>query len=211
MVRFHYDFLSPYSYIASQLIRRDYADLELEYAPVVLGSILSKRGVKGPGEIPSRRRIGLQDALLLCSHYDIEFAAPPTHPFNSIYALRSVCAVPDDGTRARLTDAYFRAAWVDSEALDDMAVLTRCLEACGVDQDPEDVATTREHRATLKANTRDAIDRGVWGVPSFVVDDFVFFGHDRLPLLRAYLQGKLTYDPAQLDELLARPQPGRIV
>ena len=211
MVTFHYDFLSPYSYMASQLIRRDYADLDLAYAPVVLGSILSKRGVKGPGEIPSRRRIGLQDNLLLCSHYDIPFNGPPTHPFNSIYALRSVCAVPDDDTRARLTDRYFRAAWAESKALDDLAVLSECLADCGVDQDPEEVATTREHRAALKANTRDAIERGVWGVPSFVVDGFVFFGHDRLPLLRAYMQGKLTYDPAQLDELLSRPQPGRIV
>ena len=52
---------------------------------------------------------------------------------------------------------------------------------------------------------------GAWGVPTFVAEGQVFFGHDRLPLLRAFLTGQATYDPERLERMLARPQPGRIV
>ena len=210
MTKFYFDFLSPYSYLASELLAKMYTHLDLEYSPVILGSMLSHRGAQGPGEIATRRRIGLEDALLLAQYFNIPFEGPPTHPFNSIYALRSVCAVEDASLRKRLTHRYFRAAWSEGLSLEDMKVLQQCLMEIGIDQDPEEVATTREYRAALKQNTKDALAAGAWGVPSFVVDELVFFGHDRLALLEAYLSGKIEKTPKKLEELLARPQPGRI-
>lgn len=209
-VLFHFDFISPYSYVASQLLARpEHAHLELEYTPVVFGTMLSKLGVPGPGEIPARRRAGLQDVLLLCQHYDIDLKGPPTHPFNSLYALRSVCgARPED--RARLTTAYFQAAWGEGRALDDPAVLRDVLARLGVDQDPEAAASDRDNRATLKRNTKALLDAGAWGVPTFLVDDLLFFGHDRIALLEAYLAGGLDRRTEALEEMLTRPQPGRI-
>jgi len=210
MAKFYFDFLSPYSYLASQLITKRYTQLDLEYRPVVLGTMLSKLGAQGPGEIPSRRRIGLEDLILLAQHFDIPLEGPPTHPFNSIYALRSVCAVSDHESRRKLTNSYFRATWAEGKSLEDLSVLRECLAELGIDHDPEEIATTREYRAALKQNTKDALAAGAWGVPSFVVDDLVFFGHDRLELLEAYMSGKLSKEPSKLEDLLARPQPGRI-
>lgn len=210
-IQLYFDFISPYSYLASQLIARrpEYQALELVYRPVVFGTMLSRLGTKGPGEIPSRRRQGLQDVLLLAQLYDIPLAGPPTHPFNSLYALRSVCAAPSD-KQGPLTAAYFAATWGRGESLEDMAVLRRCLAEVGVTQDPEEAASARENRAAVKANTAELLERGGWGVPSFWLDDLLLFGHDRLPLLVAYAEGRVQQAPAQLDELLARPQPGRI-
>lgn len=211
-VLFHFDFISPYSYLASQLVLRPaYQDLTLRYRPVVFGTMLSKLGVKGPGEIPARRRHGLQDVLLLCAHHGISIEGPPTHPFNSLYALRSVCAVPDEADKARLTSAYFRAAWAEGRALDDPEVLRQILAEVGISQDPEEAASRREIRQQLKAQTLGLLDRGAWGVPSLVVDDLLFYGHDRLPLLKAYLAGELDAQPAKLEALLNRPQPGRVI
>ena len=210
MPRFYFDFISPYSYLASQLIARKYSHWDLDYRPVALGSMLSHRKVKGPGEIPSRRRIGLEDVLLLAAHHDIPLQGPPSHPFNSIYALRSVCAVSEAKQKAKLTDRYFRAAWAEGRNLEDLSVLRDCLAEVGGDHDPEEVATTRDHRATLKQNTKRALLDGAWGVPSFEIDALIFFGHDRLELLDAYLSGGLRLDQNKLEELLSRPQPGRI-
>lgn len=209
-VRFFFDFLSPYSYLASRRLRTaPYDQIPMSYCPVTFGSILSKLGVKGPGEIPNRRRHQLMDVLLVAKDADFPLEGPPTHPFNSVYALRSVVAAPEEA-QARLTHAYFDATWARGEALDDLDVLRRITKEAGVDHDPEDVATDRTHRATLKANTKDLLAMGGWGVPTFVVDDILFWGQDRLAHLASYLAHRNS-PLAKCEELLGRPQPGRIV
>lgn len=210
-VLFHFDFISPYSYVASQLLQRpEYAAIAPRYCPVVFGTILSKLGVKGQGEIPVRRRQGLQDIVLLCQHHGIELQGPPTHPFNSLYALRSICAAPD-AVKAQLTHAYFHAAWAEGRSLDNPDVLKDILQSLNIEQDPVEVASTRAARLELKQNTKNLLAAGAWGVPTFLVDEQLFFGQDRLELLKAYLQGDLELQTAHVDEMLIRPQPGRVI
>jgi 2-hydroxychromene-2-carboxylate isomerase len=211
-VAFFFDFISPYSYLASQLLakRQELAALDIEAKPVIFGSILSKLGVKGPGEIPSRRRLGLADAMMLASHYDLPFEGPPSHPFNSIYALRSVCAVADAKRRLALAQRFFEAAWAEGESLEDLSVLRRCIAECGLEVDPEAAASAAENRQALKANTEALLALGGWGVPTFVAGDALFFGHDRLELLRAFIGGRATLDREKLERMLERPQPGRL-
>lgn len=211
-VRFYFDFISPYSYLASALIEREprYAALPFELRPVVFGSVLAKLGAKGQGEIPARRRLGMADVLLLAKHYGVPLEGPPTHPFNSVYALRSVSAVADPVARRALMHRYFLATWGEGRSLEDLAVLRDCLRDVGIEQDPEAAATTREAREALRANLASLLELGGWGVPTFVVDDVLLWGHDRLPLLAELCAGKLALDRPKLEELLARPQPGRI-
>jgi 2-hydroxychromene-2-carboxylate isomerase len=211
-VDFYFDFISPYSYLASQLIERrpELMAIDFRYRPVVFGSMLSKLGSKGPGEIPSRRRAGLQDVLLLADHYGLPLEGPPTHPFNSIYALRSVCAVADEVMRGKLMRSYFKKTWGEGKSLEDLGVLRACLAELGIVQDPEEAASVAENRRMLKSNTQEALDRGAWGVPTFMVDGLIFFGHDRLDLLASYLSGRCGVAAGKLDELLGRPQPGRL-
>jgi 2-hydroxychromene-2-carboxylate isomerase len=211
-VVFYFDFISPYSYLASQLIatRPELAAISFLHRPVVFGTILAKRNAAGPGEIPSRRRQGLADVLLLAERYGIPLEGPPAHPFNSIYALRSVCAVEEESAKHRLMQLYFRAAWASGESLEDLGVLSRCLREAGIDQDPEEVATDRRWRAALKENTSDALAHGAWGVPTFLVEDVLLFGHDRLELLADVVAGRVRLDREKLERMLARPQPGRI-
>ena len=210
MVVFYFDFISPYSYLASQLIRRDYSEIEFSYRPVVFGSILARLEKKGPGEIPSQRRHGLRDILMLADHYNIPLEGPPKHPFNSVYALRSVYAVRDEAQRAQLTQRYFSKAWAEGGDLEDLDVLKTCLAELNIEQDPLEVATHPDQRKALKANTKAALNEGVWGVPTFVKDTHLFFGHDRLPLLAAYLDGQLENHEERLEAMLLRPQPQRI-
>lgn len=211
-VRFYFDFLSPYSYLASQLLatRPEYRSIELDIRPVVFGTVLSRLDSKGQGEIKAQRRIGLEDVILLAKLHGFPLEGPPTHPFNSIYALRSVCGVADPAKRRELTRLYFLRTWGEGKSLEDMDVLKGCLREVGVEQDPMEAASARENRQALKSYTEELLELGGWGVPFLVVDDIALFGHDRLPLLRALLDGKVAPDRAKLESLLARPQPGRI-
>lgn len=212
-VVFHFDFISPYSYLASQLIDRDprLREVGVTDVPVVLGTILSRRGVMGPGEIPARRRQQLEDVMLLCQHYDLPFEGPPTHPFNSIYALRSTASIEDLDTRRAFVRACFEAAWVEGKDLAEPAVVRDCGTRIGLALDPIERASDPALRKALKDNTARAYANGAWGVPTFIVDDLLFFGHDRLPLLTAYLEGKVEPDRNRIDRMLARPQPKRIL
>jgi hypothetical protein len=67
-------------------------------------------------------------------------------------------------------------------------------------------ARTNEIKERPRLQTERAIQVGVFGVPSFVVDGEIFWGNDRLPLLNAYLQGRLPADKAQVEEILSRPR-----
>jgi 2-hydroxychromene-2-carboxylate isomerase len=85
------------------------------------------------------------------------------------------------------------------------------LAELGIAQDPEEAASAGENRRMLKSYTEELLALGGWGVPTFEVEGQIFFGHDRLDLLSAYLRGRTKLDEAKLSVLLARPQPGRIL
>jgi len=207
---FYFDFISPYSFIASQ---RWPAFPELSRArvqPIVFGSVLSHYGAQGPGEIPAKRRHGLADVLLLAQHHRIPFSGPPRHPFNSIYALRSTLAVPDPERRIALMRRYFAAAWSEGRDLEDLDVLRACLADVNVDQDPEAAASDADARRSLKAETKRFIQRGGFGVPTFEVNGLLFFGQDRMELAAAAARGELELDTNQLESMLQRPQPPRL-
>jgi 2-hydroxychromene-2-carboxylate isomerase len=204
---FYFDFISPYSYLASQRIAREaaFSRLAFDYRPVVFGTILSRRGVLGPGEIPSRRTAMLADLVLLSTRLGIPFEGPPAHPFNPLYALRSAIAIESPDQRARLVQAYFRRGWAEGQSLEDVTVLKSVLAELAIEQDPEETASAALNRRALKANTEEALALGVWGVPTFVADGLLFFGQDRLELLADYVEGRLALDRAKLESLLARP------
>lgn len=207
--RFYFDFLSPYSYLASALLARraPAARAHLDYRPVPVGSLLARRGLTGPGEVEVKRSAVLDDCLLLAQHHGVPFEGPPRQPFPSIPALRSVLAVEDPAARQALTHRYFHAAWGEGRDLDDPAVLAACLAEVGVDQDPEATRRDRAVRDALKREVVEAHDLGVFGVPTFVTPDGVrFFGHDRLALCEAYLAGELTLDRTRVARLMERPR-----
>lgn len=209
-VVFYFDYISPYSFLASQ---RWPAFPELARArvqPVVFGSILAHYGTQGPGEIPARRRHGLADVLLLAAHHRIPLQGPPRHPFNSIYALRSTLAVEDPIRRTSLMRRYFAAAWGEGRDLEDLDVLRACLDDVGIEQDPEAAASDPAARKALKTETKRFIERGGFGVPTFEVNGHFHFGQDRMELAAAAARGDVELDEARLTSMLERPQPPRL-
>ncbi|MEM1024274.1 MAG: DsbA family protein [Myxococcota bacterium] len=207
MTTFFFDYISPYSFIACRLLER--SGQGWTPAPVVLGSILSHRGVQGPGEEDVRRHAGLVDLLLLCAHYDIPVEGPAKHPFNSVPALRTTLAVHETG-RARVVARFFEAAWSEGVDLESTATLQALLDELKIEVDAEAATFDRSLRAQLKADTRTFIERGGFGVPTVAEGQLLFFGHDRLELARAYAEGRIELDEAKLAHMGGRPRPPRL-
>lgn len=210
-VRFYFDFISPYSYLAAELLHRraDLGDMELDPRPVALGSVFSRLGVRGPGEVSVRRRAGLQDVLLLADFYGLPLVGPPAHPFNSLYALRTVCLVEDVEQRGALVRRFFASAWGEGRSLEDLDVLRRDLRDLGIDLEPERASSDALARKRIKDFTAELLELGGYGVPTFEVDGRTFFGHDRLDLLVAYCSGRIRLSDERLAALLARSKHER--
>lgn len=208
-VLFHFDVVSPYSWLAlmrAEGFAREH-DVRFTLKPVVYAALLQSTGLVGPVEVPSKRRYTMLDVQRAALRAGVELTGPPAHPFRSIEALRTICLFLDRPGALRLSAALADAAWGAGRSLADPAVLVDVVESCGFDG-RDLVARIADDRvkAALRANTDEALARGVFGVPTFALDGELFWGHDRLDHLADRLSGRFPIDRPLLERMLARPQ-----
>jgi len=196
-IDFYLDFISPYAYLAFEHLPQALEGLSysVDYRPVLLGAVIRHHGQLGPAEIPAKRQWTYRHVLWLGQAHGIPIEMPATHPYNPLAHLRlALAASGAPSTNRYLTETIFREVWRGgAEAADPArlaALQARLASAQPLPHAPGDAAV----KAQLKANTDEAIARGVFGVPAFVVDGQLFWGFDSLPALRAYLEGDAWFD-----------------
>jgi 2-hydroxychromene-2-carboxylate isomerase len=198
-LQFHFDYISPYSYLAWHRLH-DVAGrhgLRVDLKPTLLAALLNHWGHKGPGEIPSKRLYMFKDCLRTAATAGIPFAPPFSHPFNPLASLRATLLGMDDDTRQELVTRLFAATWAESLDVGSPEVVARICADTGVPdaleriQDP--AVKQRLHDAS-----REAIELGVFGVPTMIVGDELFWGTDSLMHLERYLRGE---DPVRPDDM----------
>ncbi len=192
-VTFYLDFISPYAWLAFHALPQALQDIShrVVHKPVLFGAMLKHHGQLGPAEIPAKRDWTYRQVLWLARQQGCELKLPAAHPFNPLGLLRLAVACDADGQPNRyICEQVFRHVWCSGE---DAADLDRLQSLSARLQPARDVASP-EVKQDLQSNTREAIECGLFGVPSFVVDDKVFWGQDALPMLRAYLQGDEWFD-----------------
>ncbi len=192
-VRFHFDYLSPYAYLAFQgihaLSARHGHDVEL--VPILFAAVLNHHGQKGPAEIPAKRSYVFKDCVRTASLLKVPMRPPPSHPFNPLLALRATAAVADPASRRALAKRFFDATWATGEGVTDPALVAAMIDEVGLDSaDLLAEATSPDGKERIRANTEQAIADGVFGVPTMIVDGELFWGHDSLPHLEAQLRGE---------------------
>jgi 2-hydroxychromene-2-carboxylate isomerase len=187
----YYDFRSPYAYFASHRIRRgDLAPpgFAWHWQPVSIDVLLNLQAGREPwapyvDPLPAPKRTHLiADVRRLASYYGLPMRpTKPPRP-NSIPALcLAACLEEDD--RAAFTYAAFDALWQEQRDISDAEVLAKYLTDSGGSADIMARAFEASALADLANRTAGAYARGVFGVPTFVCDDQLFFGNDRLDLL----------------------------
>lgn len=208
-VRLYFDFVSPYSYLALTQVEAFGAKhrIEWEVRPVVYGALLDATGLVGPAEVDIKRRYTFRDIRRVARLLGVPLVGPPAHPFRSLEALRAVCLFHDDPAAVPLAVALAHACWGEGKDLTDLDVVVAAVEAAGLEGDGlgerlRDPAV----KDGLRRFTAEALDAGVFGVPSFEYEDEIFWGHDRLDHLAALLEGRLYRVESQVDEMLARPR-----
>ncbi len=202
-MKFYFDFISPYAYLAWTQIHAlaEAHGRGVEPVPVLFAGLLNHWGHKGPAEIPPKRVYVFKDTLRTAHMLGVPLSPPPTHPFNPLAALRVASLDLETKVRRKLIDALFEATWGGGPGIADPAVVGEIATALGI-EDPIERAGEATIKELVKTNTSDAIAAGVFGVPTIVCDGELFWGFDSFRHLERFLDDD---DPLPgADELLAK-------
>lgn len=187
-IHFYLDFISPYAWLAFDALPKALQGIShrVVHKPVLFAAMLKHHGQLGPAEMPSKRDWTYRQVLWLAHQQGTAMQLPAMHPFNPLGLLRLATACDADGQPSRyVCETIFRHVWCTGEDAADPARLSLLTTQLSPAREPTDPAV----KQAVQTHTEEAIGLGVFGVPSFVVNDKLFWGQDALPMLRAYLQG----------------------
>ena len=185
---FYFDFGSLNAYLAWRLL----PDIEqrtgarFEQVPVLLGGIFKATGNRSPVEayagVPAKLAYEFREIdRFIARHGFAEFRMNPHFPVNTLTLMRGAVAAQQLDLFEAYVAAIFHFMWEDPRKLDDPAVLEAALEEAGLPSE-ELFALIGEQgvKDQLIANTQQALEQGVFGLPSFIVGSELWFGKDRL-------------------------------
>lgn len=188
-VEFFFDFVSPYSYLAYSQLDSLQADISLR--PMHVLSVMKIVG-NTPTTVTcaAKGRYAGADLARWARRYGVAVKRPDMRAMNNAACARAVLAAPSSEVARQITTALFDACWRDGQTLTTTAEVLGVLEAAGIETaslaGQIDAPETLER---LEKNNQEAADRGVFGAPSFLLGDSLFFGNDRLDFVREHLAG----------------------
>lgn len=193
-LEFYYDYGSPYSYLADTQVEAiaKRAGAALAHKPMLLGGVFKATGNTSPMTVEQKSKWSAFDMPLWARHYGVPFQRNPFFPVNTLALMRGAAAAQIDGLFERYHPAIYKAMWVDSRNLNDIAEVAKVLTAAGLDAGKFGARIQdQDVKDRLKATTDEAVARGAFGAPTCFVDDMMFFGNDRLPFVEMALKGEL--------------------
>ena len=192
-IEFYFDFSSPYSYIAGEVIDGLAAKYgrKVKWRPMLLGVVFQKTGQPLLVNVPLKGEYSMRDFARSARYHGVPFTFPAKFPLSTVSAARAYYWLHgQDCAKARqFARAVFRAYWVDGRDISDLAVVQDIAAGLGIEGAALAAGiATPEIKERLKVETDTAIAKGMCGAPYFVVDGEPFWGADRLPQIEKWLQ-----------------------
>src|SRR4051812_34857858 len=183
IVEFFFDVGSPASYIAWNRIAgiANAAGATLVYRPMLLGGVFQATGNQSPMNIPAKSRYMKDDLARFAERHGVPFELNPHFPINTLTLMRAATGLQmrDEARMLPYVDAVGRAIWVDGKNMNDPVVVAGVLQAAGFDPPALlPITADPEVKERLKATTQEAVERGVFGAPTFFVDGQMYWGQD---------------------------------
>jgi 2-hydroxychromene-2-carboxylate isomerase len=190
----YFDFISPFSYLQCEQLPLLERRLDIRYRPVLFAGLLKAWGHKGPAEIAAKRRFTYRFVVWQAARLGIPLKFPPAHPFNPLPLLRLAIACDCQPEAIR---QIFRFVWRDGRLGDlpiEWAELIDRLQRPGLDT----LIASSEVKDRLRQNTDQAVARGVFGVPTLVIGDEMFWGADATGMALDYVEGGYRFDDPEM-------------
>ena len=192
-VEFLFDVGSPAAYIAWTQMPKLAGETgaTIDYKPMLLGGVFHATSNRSPTEVPAKGRYMNDDLQRFAKRYGVPYQHNPHFPINTLMLMRGAIGLQmrDPARMVPYVDAVYRAIWVDAKNMNDPATVGGVLHAAGFDPQALLALTSEpEVKDRLKAVTQDAVERGVFGAPTFFVDGQMYWGQDRLDFVKQALE-----------------------
>lgn len=193
---FYFDCSSPWTYLAFHAVQPLAAELgaEIVWKPILVGGVFNalNQTVYDSRATPNPRKQSymLKDLAGWARLYGLRIVFPPkVFPVNSVKAMRGACVALDEGKQVPYANAAFEAYWGDNLDISREDVLAGIAAKAGIERQRFFAGIESDGcKARLRANTDELIARGGFGSPTIFAGGEMFFGNDRLPLVRAALE-----------------------
>ena len=182
-IDFYFDFISPYTFISFQQIKtlKFKQDFKFKLKPMLLGGLHNLHKITAPAFIPAKARFMIRDCRMLSNKYKISFKFNSYFPINTVNLMRGVLIAEEDGIANEYIDKVFEALWVSGLNLNDQLIIDKVLK--NIDINPKTFAlrlSNQNVKDELKKRTQSAFEKGIFGAPTFYVNNKVFWCQDRL-------------------------------
>ena len=180
---FYFDFISPYSFLAHKEIRKieNKENINIRYNPVLLGGLHNLHGIKAPAFIPAKAKHMIRDCKLIAEKNNIKFKFNSYFPIRSLNLMRGVLVAEEDNIKNHYIDSIFNTIWQDGLNMNDDIVIQKVLKNLSINPKTFFLRSTSSLiKDSLRKKTSDAYEKGIFGAPTFVVNDKIFWGQDRI-------------------------------
>jgi len=182
-IEFFFDVGSPTSYLAYTQLPKLSRETKsrIVFRPMLLGAVFQATGNASPMTVAAKGRYMLEDMTRAAKKFGVPFVMNKHFPINTLQLMRGALAAGEDGWLTQYCNAVFAGMWVQNLDMGDPSVVARVLTEAGLDTaEIFKKAGQTWIKEKLKANTDEAIERGVFGAPTFFVRGQMFFGQDRI-------------------------------
>ena len=181
-IDFYFDFISPYSFIADQKLKvlNKNNHVKIVYKPILLGGLHNLGGIIAPAFNERKLKNMINDCNLIANKNKIEFKWNENFPINSLYLMRGYLIV-DDKLKKKFFEVCFNAYWRENIDLSDENNINEILNICSINKvDFFKRIKDQKIKDELKTLTNLAFEKDIFGAPTFVVNNKIFWGQDRL-------------------------------
>ncbi|MDA9653598.1 2-hydroxychromene-2-carboxylate isomerase [Candidatus Pelagibacter sp.] len=180
-IDFYFDIISPYSYLAHKKIRglRE-KEINFNYKPILVGGLHNLLGIKAPAFIKPKLNHMINDCTLFAKKDNFKFIWNSNFPINSLSLMRGYLFIENDKKELYL-DIMFDGYWKDNLDLSKEEILIKLLKKCNIDENIflEGIKDSKI-KDELKSVTKEARDKDIFGAPTFLINNKIFWGQDRL-------------------------------
>ena len=181
-IDFYFDIISPYSYIAHKKIQKikEQQKIIFNYKPILLGGLHNLAGISAPAFNKYKMKNMQSDCELVSKKNNISFKWNLKFPINSLSIMRGYLSV-EDSQKEDYLNIFFNAYWRDNLDLSSEKEFSKLLDNLKIDSKIFfDKISQQSIKDTLKQLTNDAFEKEVFGAPTFIVNNKIFWGQDRL-------------------------------
>ena len=180
---FYFDFVSPYSFLAHKEILKieKKNSIKINYKPILLGGLHNLHGIKAPAFIPAKAKHMVRDCKLIAEKNKTKFKFNSYFPIRSLNLMRGVLVAEEDNFKAYYIDSIFDSIWQDGLDMNDESVLQKILKNLNIN--PKTFllrSASSSIKDNLRKKTSEAYEKGIFGAPTFVVNNRIFWGQDRV-------------------------------